>query len=236
MVFSKFAKFIYVQIFRGLRVVAHLTGMHGILLKHSQNRKAHWLLSLSAIHDIDAMVELGVPWWTYDAIDKIEEFLAGKPNAKVFEYGSGASTIWLAKRSQHVTSIEHDPSWNKIVTERLNQFSNVDAKLILPDFEYDPKFRSNKVKRKSFKNYVKSIENKGEKFDLIIIDGRARVACLSIAFSCLARGGLIVFDNSLRKEYRSSIEAVEGQTDNYYGLLPALPYPDQTTLIYPISD
>lgn len=45
-------------------------------------------------------------------------------------------------------------------------------------------------------------------FDLIDIDGRARVACLKYAIRYMASGGMTVFDNSGRNEYRRSINEV----------------------------
>ena len=51
----------------------------------------HW------VHDPLALAELGVPWWTYRAIDIVDAWLTAHVSpVRVFEYGSGASTIWLA--------------------------------------------------------------------------------------------------------------------------------------------
>lgn len=76
-----------------------------------QSRVSCWSRSLLSIHDLPDLVSLDVPWWTFDAADAVEGFLASRPAARVFEWGSGASTVWLAKRSGCVVSIEHDAAW-----------------------------------------------------------------------------------------------------------------------------
>ena len=229
---SILAKVTYVLAMRVARSLAQWSGVTNALKKRLPNREAHWWLSLFAIHDIDAMIELDVPWWSYTAIESVSTFLAKLPNAHVFEYGSGASTIWLAKRAQHVTSIEHDADWFEIILDRSKTFPNIDLKLIKPDDKYNNNYGSQKATGQSFLKYVTEIENVGGLFDLIVIDGRSRVSCLQHALRHITPGGMIVFDNSDRKEYKDHISAANGQIHTYRGRAPALPYLNQTTVIY----
>ena len=54
-------------------------------------RFKHWVTSLTRVHDSLAIAELGVPWWTYRAIDVVDAWLMNRPSPiRVFEYGSGA--------------------------------------------------------------------------------------------------------------------------------------------------
>lgn len=231
------AKSAYVAILRGARGIARTTGLYRALERRLPNRKAHWWLSLLAIHDIDAMIELDVPWWSYDAIDQVAAFLKDRPGARVFEYGSGASTIWLARRAGPVISVEHDADWYPIISERTKEFANIRLDLIPPDRDFDAEFPSCRAgyTGRSFKDYATSIVQAEEPFDLIIIDGRARAACLEQAIEHLAPDGMIVFDNSGRQEYHASINAVAGDTRIFRGRVPSLPYTDQTTLIRPAT-
>ncbi len=58
------------------------------------HRLAHWVYSLTRVHDPLAISRPGVPWWSYTAADKIDCWLTSRPRPiRVFEYGSGASTI-----------------------------------------------------------------------------------------------------------------------------------------------
>src|SRR5574338_315926 len=81
-----------------MRFIKRLLAWIGLLPKIDKraksDRRFHYLRSLLAIHQLDDMIQLDVPWWTYDAIAEIETYiqkLGYLPT--VFEYGSGASTI-----------------------------------------------------------------------------------------------------------------------------------------------
>jgi len=205
------------------------------LEKRSDARWAHWLRSLFAIYDIDQLVALDVPWWTYRAIDQVDAFLGSRRGATVFEFGSGASTLWLAKRAASVTSIEHDADWYPIVAERTAGLDNVDLRLITTDQipAQDPVYLSLKEGQvgHSFQAYAEAIDATDDKFDLIVIDGRVRAACLRHARPHLAAGGLIVFDNSRRDRYDQAIKSSGMKESAHSGLTPSLPYPDKTTLL-----
>ncbi len=82
-----------------------------------------------------------------------------------------------------------------------------------------------------FSDYVGQIGTVGGEFDLIVIDGRAREACLAAALGHLAPDGVIVFDNTFRRRYRAAVEAAPVTETRYRGLTPTLPYPDATSLI-----
>ncbi|GHA62689.1 hypothetical protein GCM10008927_30150 [Amylibacter ulvae] len=194
------------------------------------------MLSLFAIHDLDTMISLDVPWWNYDAIDEVEKFLKSHPHSNVFEYGSGASTVWLSKRCGNVTSVEHHKNWHKMLIKRPDISDNINLvlreakKVSLTNGIYSQKPGN---KNMDFSDYVKEITKYENKFDLVIIDGRARDDCLKIALACLNPGALIVFDNSRRKRYQKRLNAISGRCERYNGLVPSLPYFDETTLIFP---
>ncbi len=82
-----------------------------------------------------------------------------------------------------------------------------------------------------FAEYVATIDKVGGSFDLVVIDGRAREACLTAAGPHLERGGMIVFDNSWRRRYRQVINASGMFERRLRGITPTLPYPDQTSLL-----
>ncbi len=82
-----------------------------------------------------------------------------------------------------------------------------------------------------FADYVATIDKVGGTFALIVIDGRAREACLTAALPRLEPGGIIVFDNSRRRRYRQAIAAAGVTERRLRGLTPALPYPDRTSVL-----
>jgi predicted O-methyltransferase YrrM len=197
-------------------------------------RVKHWAYSLTRAYDSLAIAELDVPWWTYKAIDVVELWLESRPRPiQVFEYGSGASTLWLSRRVDEVHSVEHHRGFAEHIAPTLNQHANIDFLIVEPTKSDNPRVPSAKEGHAGldFADYVATIEKVGGKFDLIVIDGRAREACLTAALPHLAAGGRIVFDNTRRRRYREAIAASGVQEQVLRGLTPTLPYPDQTSVL-----
>jgi len=193
-----------------------------------------WLKSLHGIYDVHALVALDVPWWAFGAADSVDGFLAGRPAPRVFEWGSGASSVWLAKRAASVVSVEHDEAWAAEIAQHLP--GNVTLRhVVAPDSVEPDAVRSHRrgEENRDFREYVGAIDAQDGAFDLIVIDGRAREACLERAVRRLAPGGLIVFDNTDRRRYRRAIAEHAGAftVRTMRGLTPALPYPTRTALL-----
>jgi Methyltransferase domain len=197
-------------------------------------RTRHWLYSLTKVHDSVAMVDLDVPWWTYRAVDEVERWLGARPHpAHVFEYGSGASTVWLARRSASVTSVEHHEGFAGLMGDLLASVDNVTLLVRPPTPAREPTVPSAKegYAGLDFAAYVDAMDETDGEFDLVVVDGRAREHCLERALPRLAPDGLIVFDNTRRRRYRNAIEAAPVMEHRLPGLTPTLPYPDQTSLL-----
>lgn len=219
-----------------VRVAARLSFASGLLAALERRRHARkmlWLRSLFSIYDLDDLVHLDLAWWTFDAMEVVEKFLNDRPGARVFEYGSGASTIWLARRGARVTSVEHDQAWGELMVERTRADANIAIRIVPPARSREPRFPSGVRAWKGwdFAQYVAAIDREPGMFDLIVDDGRCRVACLERAASRLAEGGLLLFDNSNRQRYRNALESTGMRRQVTRGLVPGLPYPDETTLL-----
>lgn len=222
----------------GMRVIRRAPGASRVLnkLAQSDHRSLRWLRSLFSIYDSPDMVTLDVPWWTYTSIDSVEPFLAARDGqARVFEYGSGASTVWLAKRAAQVISVEHDEAFWQSMQFVFAEHTNVDVLLVppIPARGAAGEVRSERAgyEHCDFSAYVSAIERSEGMFDLVIVDGRARNACLAAAVPRLAPGGMIVFDNSNRRRYRQAINSSGLDVAVCRGFAPALPYPSETTLL-----
>jgi len=80
---------------------------------------------------------------------------------------------------------------------------------------------------------VATIDRVGGLFDVIVVDGRARVDAFRRALDHLADGGVIVFDNLRRKRYWDVISVLPGlRFELLKGGTPTLPYPTTTGLIW----
>ena len=186
-----------------------------------------------AFHNVRDMISLDLPWWNYETISYISDFLS-KRDSKVFEFGSGASTVWLSKRSKSVESVEHDEWFFNTVKGITGGIGNIVlnfAPAVLSDSSEAVRSGKAGYENYDFTEYVLQItKSSTNAFDLIVIDGRARMACLKIAMEHLTPGGLILLDNSNRKRYNDSIEAVSLEKLVHKGSTPGSPIPTEAII------
>lgn len=225
---------LYVLVLRGLRLLLRVTGLLALLDRAGRHRAgALWVRSWFAIYDLDDLVRLDVPWWTFEAGRLVDDFLSGRPSPAVFEWGSGASTVWLARRSSSVHSVEHDPAWAMRMHAVLPPGAHL--RLVAPvRVTGAPTCGSAKpgFEHLDFADYVTAIDDVQGDLDLIVIDGRAREHCLERAVHRLAPGGLIVLDNVERSRYREALARLEDLEVRWTrGRTPTLPYPTRTALV-----
>jgi hypothetical protein len=197
------------------------------------HRVRHWGYSLTKVHDSLALARLGVPWWTYRAIEEVDGWFEPGRSVRVFEYGSGASTVWLAGRATEVHSVEHHPGFGAVMSRQLAPLGHVTVHVVEPQPAAAPVVPSAKegYGGLDFSAYVRTIDDVPGDFDLVVVDGRAREACLAAASDRLAADGIVVFDNTLRRRYREAIRRSGLVEQRYFGLTPTLPYPDQTSVL-----
>ena len=237
---------LYFLIIRGIKRILSLVGLfpHKDLGKiggakgWSTLRK--WSYSLLTIYDFDNFSSLDLPWWTFHAIDEVEGFLRKNPDSKVFEWGSGASTLWLSKLAAKVVSVEYDRQWHEKLAQAVTgfpEYSNVELRLS-PAFPIQGGTEPVVSRKKGFEGldfskYVDELENSQGLYDLIVIDGRARRDCLALAQARIRPGGIIVYDNVERERERNAVHSLADGFDVLWtkGLTPCLPYPSQTALM-----
>jgi len=199
-------------------------------------RWRHWGHSLTKVYDSLAVARLDVPWWTYAAITEVGAWLDTREHPiRVFEYGSGASTIWLSRRADEVHSVEHHRGFGEMMQTELTDpaYAKVSLRIVDPVPSEHPVVGSAKEGHQGldFAAYVDAIDDVAGAFDLVVIDGRAREACLAKAIDRIAPDGVIVFDNSRRRRYREAIAASGLHERIFWGLTPTLPYPEQTSVL-----
>jgi hypothetical protein len=142
------------------------------------------------------------PWWPYN----VERYLRDqiRPGSRVFEYGGGGSTLWLLDRGAHVTTVEHDPDWHRALAAAA---AAPNAEVLLRAPLTSGSLRSVEAEG-YFDDYVKTIRDYDERFDLVIVDGRARVACVLESIERVVPGGMLLLDDSQRRRYRPALDAV----------------------------
>ena len=186
-----------------------------IRYKKSFLHESGWIQSVKRMEPVDNNFNQ-VPWMNYQTINFIKERF--KKDFNMFEYGSGYSTIFYANIVNRITSIEYNIDWyNKIKNEIPNN-----AKLI-----YENKFNSD--------CYIFAVKNDDILYDVIIIDGRSRVACLEACIDQLSERGVLFFDDSERDRYRKYFDIAYKRgfrSLDFQGIKPVEPELSCTTIFY----
>ena len=190
-----------------------IAGCVQLYLKSAQ-REDGWFRSFDTKQSVDAAGH-ALPWCTYSFIKFIEPRL--KKDFTVFEYGCGNSTLWYAQRVNLVISVEHNILWMNSISKKYIPHSIIVHREI-----------PNKI-------YACSISEWNQTFDIIIIDGEDRNACVEESVKYLSQAGIIVFDNSQLLEYQSSLahlKQIGFKEISFIGTLPIVPHNNTTTIFY----
>lgn len=99
---------------------------------------------------------------------------------RVVEFGSGYSTLWLARRTSWLLSIEDHPGWHALVAQRLQQAG-------LTHVRYD---------LRSAESMSGMDDVADGSIDLALVDGTDRDGCIAAVLPKIRPGGAIYLDNS----------------------------------------
>jgi hypothetical protein len=162
---------------------------HQIIKEQFYKNKASWIKSLDAGISQDENGNF-VPWMTYPAIEFLKKNI--NENSHIFEYGCGASTLFFSKITDHLISLETNPKWLKIISEKLPK--NAKNQIFLNE---------NGLTDKNYENFAKNYAKKhNQKFDFLIIDSLKRFNCSKEAIFAIKNSGTIILDDSERKNYQ----------------------------------
>lgn len=174
-----------------------------------------WFNAFSLEEPVDKKKQ-PIPWFTYPCIDFLSQRL--NINLNVFEFGSGNSTLFFAKKVKSIYSVEHNTEWfNKINTS-------------LPDNS-----KLTHVESNSSDQYIEPFKMGEEKFDIIIVDGIFRNECLIESINRLTEQGIIILDDSERNDYAKGISFLVNASFkriDFVGIAPGLLYSKTTTIFY----
>ncbi|WP_380167472.1 class I SAM-dependent methyltransferase [Jannaschia sp. R86511] len=199
------------------------------------------LRTLLAVHNAEDLVRMDLPWWTYQAVDAVDAFLARHDGAgRVFEYGSGASTLWLARRAGSVDAVEHEAEWAERVRELLATTPGLrctpTVHVPAVPTSTSPVVASGAPSGQGldFADYVKAIDDVPGDFDLVLVDGRARGEVLLHVLDRVAPGGLVLLDDAQRTRYSPAVDEAARRgwlVRRTRGATPCQPVPRETVLL-----
>jgi hypothetical protein len=166
----------------------------------------------------------GLPAQTRGDISIFKEVLstAGGQKTQVFEWGSGASTIYYSRFLESIGrkfewhAIDNSRRWYQKGQREIRRSHLADhvhlycsefpAFWELPGYSPDspvppPLYTSNANALK----YVESPQDLGTPFDVVIVDGRFRRRCLLVAREVLAPNGIVILHDAQRTHYHPSL-------------------------------
>lgn len=131
----------------------------------------------------------------------------GNP-VQAFEWGSGASTLYYGSRlpfGSFWQSVEHDANWYQQTSQEAARWDSQRIAVchIPPDRIWHD--TGDDGDYATFRNYVLFPTTLGRQFDLILVDGRARVACMAVGWELLQDDGVMILHDAERPEYRPGI-------------------------------
>jgi len=135
-----------------------------------------------------------------------EEFFMSHIDSEknVLEYGSGHSTIQIGNACKTIISVEHQLAW----FNRIKTLVSDNCTLIFkqPNLPYSEGAHCGTYEE--FKDYVEAPLTYAP-FDVILIDGRARVACSSICNKLGHKDTIVFIHDFDRIEYQTALEYLE---------------------------
>ncbi|MBF0331990.1 MAG: class I SAM-dependent methyltransferase [Candidatus Omnitrophica bacterium] len=145
------------------------------------------------------------PYMKYEQILAVKGILKDQKPGRCLEWGSGFSTLSFSSllgQGGTWLSMEHDKSWAETVVQ-MNKDSRVKVKCVVPnhlpwsDEHGDGTYED-------MKDYVEA-PSAQKPFDLILVDGRARVACLKKAYEIMADDGVVILHDAERPYYQDAV-------------------------------
>lgn len=141
------------------------------------------------------------PWISPGSIQWLDTHL--RKDMQGFEWGSGRSTAWFARRLAGITSIESDEEWHGTVSEKLRAscLENVTLRFIPLEHEFRERYSPYYPELPA---YVRAIETfPDQSLDFVVVDGHYRQPCIWAALPKIKPGGYLLLDNSnwLLREY-----------------------------------
>lgn len=160
------------------------------------------------------------PTYTVPARHYLDEII--RPDWRVFEYGSGASTLYFHERVSEIVAVEHSDHW----AHNTNRSMGTDGVLLVQQ-DAEPVASAGPSESEFFAHgftlplHHENVQNEYHgmqnwewrgyasqiyrwppgHFNVVAVDGMARSLCLYYAGKMCADDGFIILDNSCRWQY-----------------------------------
>lgn len=151
------------------------------------------------------------PWMKHREIDVLTELVRALKPQRALEWGAGYSTLYfpaLLPPGARWTAVEHDGVWAGIVRRR-DPGPAVEILHVPPDrFPWTDEHGDGAYE--DLRRYVDAAERVAP-LDFVLVDGRARRACVRRALDCLHDCGVVVLHDANRATYRMTFDGYSQQ-------------------------
>ena len=222
-----------------IRKILYYLGLEGIsrlLFLESAPKENGWFKTVKTRQAVNQKGE-PIPWLTYPFIDFIENRL--HKDLKIFEFGAGNSSIFYAKKTKSVISIEHSPEWFKIIKSNDKyKYENLDIRLVEIPKELEAKGYHTMAFTNTENEYVFSLKNTGKKFNIVVVDGLFRNSCIIHSLESLTEDGIVFLDNTSKHYVKDLKLGTDFLADNgfrrldFYGMGPIYSRKSCTSIFY----
>ena len=124
------------------------------------------------------------------------------PDKTMLEWGSGGSTIEFSPQLKEYYSIEHNLEWYEKINKEIHNlgYSNINYNSVAQNLPINPDGRQSEYNQ--FKDYIDIVDSFNTKFDIVLIDGRARRLCAKKIIPYLNPNAVVIIhDWVLRNVY-----------------------------------
>ena len=125
------------------------------------------------------------------------------------EYGVGSTTIHALKKEKKIIAVDSSYAWINEVSKSVINSRTTDLKYVNLGKVEDWGYPLGYTKKENFKLYRDYIWQKTEKPDLVMIDGRFRVACFLTSLRYANPKTKIYFDDYLTRPFYHEVEEFE---------------------------
>ncbi len=163
------------------------------------------------------------PWMSEAEFGQLLAVVHALAPRRVLEWGAGGSTATLLREVdeiEHYLSVEHDADWAQRVREQVGD-PRLELHWQAPDEAPAPWPKAERAFKEAEKAWHMACEARPEimrsyielprrlersPYDLVLVDGRARVFCIEEGFALLRPGGVLVVHDAQREVYRPTLE------------------------------
>jgi len=165
-------------------------------------------------------------WMDYNEKSLITKHFSSEKN--MLEWGSGGSTIEFSPHLKSYYSIEHNNDWYKMVNQEIinRNLSNINYNFVSQNEPQNPDGRQSEYTQ--FKDYIDVVDTFNTKFDIVLIDGRARRLCAKKIIPYLNKDAVVIIhDWVLRNVYHC--------VTDYYDVLEYIDNTPQTIATFKLK-